>query len=113
MLLAIVWLVRTDLLQDWQSTLPPDAPNAFAINIAPYEVENYLGQIDEQGINRSEAYPIMRGRLSEINGENARERETNGDTDATRRELNLTWHKGCQFTMKCFLVTGAGLMVCR
>lgn len=91
MLLSIVWLVRTDLLQDWQSTLPPDAPNAFAINIAPYEVDNYLKQIDQQGINRSEAYPIMRGRLSEVDGENAREVPTNGDTDATRRELNLTW----------------------
>lgn len=34
MLLAVMWLVRTDLLTDWQRTLPEDAPNAFALNIA-------------------------------------------------------------------------------
>lgn len=92
MLLAIVWLVRTDLLQDWTSTLPEDAPNAFAINIAPYEVEGYLQQIDSNGIERSEAYPIIRGRLSKINGVDAKDvSKENQDTDAVRRELSLTW----------------------
>ncbi|WP_261818237.1 ABC transporter permease [Vibrio gallicus] len=91
MLLAIVWLVRTDLLQDWQSTLPADAPNAFAINIAPYEIDDYLALIDKQGIARSQAYPIIRGRLSEINGLDAKQVAGDSDTDSVRRELNLTW----------------------
>jgi putative ABC transport system permease protein len=92
MLLAIVWLVRTDLLQDWTSTLPQDAPNAFAINIAPYEVEEYLQKIDGHGIVRSEAYPIIRGRLSKVNGKDAKAvSEENQETDAVRRELSLTW----------------------
>ncbi|KOO10250.1 ABC transporter permease, partial [Vibrio xuii] len=37
MLLAVMWLVRTDRLTDWQRTLPADAPNPLALNIAPYE----------------------------------------------------------------------------
>ncbi len=37
MLLAIIWLVRTDLLSDWQRTLPENAPNAFALNISESE----------------------------------------------------------------------------
>ena len=35
MLLSVIWLVRSDLLSDWQRTVPVDAPNAFALNIAP------------------------------------------------------------------------------
>lgn len=92
MLLSIIWLVRSDLLNDWQRTLPANAPNAFAINIADYEVDQYVAQLDQQNIERSQAFPIIRGRLTEINGGNAREiAEQNGDTDAVRRELNLTW----------------------
>ncbi|MDN3680731.1 FtsX-like permease family protein [Vibrio tapetis subsp. quintayensis] len=95
MLLAIIWLVRTDLLQDWQKALPADAPNVFALNIAPYESEQYLAAIDEQGLNRSEAYPIVRGRLTEINGKPAEDNvevsPQEEKTDALRRELNFTW----------------------
>ncbi|SON53353.1 ABC transporter permease [Vibrio tapetis] len=95
MLLAIIWLVRTDLLQDWQNALPADAPNVFALNIAPYESEQYLAAIDAQGLNRSEAYPIVRGRLTEINGQPAEDNveadSEEENTDALSRELNFTW----------------------
>ncbi|GAD80084.1 ABC transporter permease [Vibrio ezurae] len=92
MLLAIVWLVRTDLLGDWRSTLPENAPNAFAINIASYEIDDYLAQLDQHNIERSHAYPIIRGRLVTVNGEDAKQvSKEHQETDAVRRELNLTW----------------------
>lgn len=92
MLLSVIWLVRTDLLTDWQQTLPPDAPNAFALNIAPYEKDAYLGAIDQQNIQRSQAFPIIRGRLSLLNGKPAGEKQQGEEgTDALRRELNFTW----------------------
>ncbi|MDR9830087.1 FtsX-like permease family protein [Vibrio sp. FNV 38] len=92
MLLAILWLVRTDLLSDWQRTLPDDAPNAFALNIAEYELQTYLDTLDNGNIERSESYPIIRGRLSLINDTPAKEfQEKGSDTDAVRRELNFTW----------------------
>ncbi|WP_394145061.1 ABC transporter permease [Vibrio atypicus] len=95
MLLAIMWLVRTDLLTDWQRTLPPDAPNAFALNIAPYERESYLDVLDENDIERSEAYPIIRGRLAKINGEDAKEYANGAEgTDALSREINFTFGDG-------------------
>ncbi len=97
MLLAIIWLVRTDLLQDWQKALPADAPNVFALNIAPYESEQYLATIDAKGLNRSQAYPIVRGRLTEINGkpaeDNVQVSPQEEKTDALSRELNFTWGK--------------------
>lgn len=92
MLLAVMWLVRTDLLTDWQRTLPADAPNAFALNIAPYEKDAYLKVLDDNQIERSEDYPIIRGRVSEINGHKAKEYAQGGEqTDALRREINFTF----------------------
>ncbi|WP_417880835.1 ABC transporter permease [Vibrio sp.] len=92
MLIAIIWLVRSDLLSDWQQTLPQDAPNVFALNIASYEKDQYLQEIDTQELNRSEAYPIIRGRLSEINGVEAKAYAEGEDkSDSLRRELNFTW----------------------
>ncbi len=92
MLLAVMWLVRTDLLADWQRVLPADAPNAFAINIADHEKESYLLALDDAGLERSPAFPIIRGRLTHINGQVAQERIEHGDgPNALRRELNFTW----------------------
>ncbi|HFQ4904429.1 TPA: ABC transporter permease [Vibrio vulnificus] len=94
MLLAIIWLVRTDLLLDWQRTLPADAPNVFALNIADYEKESYLNALDENQVLRSEAYPIIRGRFTEINGVDVQQDQQQGRqerSDAISRELNLTW----------------------
>lgn len=92
MLLSIIWLVRSDLLTDWQQTLPENAPNAFALNIADYEKDTYLEVLDSNEIERSQAFPIIRGRLANINGVEAKEYVNNSEnTDALSRELNFTW----------------------
>ena len=92
MLLSIIWLVRSDLLSDWQQTLPEDAPNAFALNIAGYEKDSYLATIDENQVERTQAFPIIRGRLTTINGVEASEySDTSERTDALSREINFTW----------------------
>ncbi|MEZ8156343.1 ABC transporter permease [Vibrio splendidus] len=92
MLLSIIWLVRSDLLSDWQQTLPENAPNAFALNIASYEKDSYLETIDANEVERSQAFPIIRGRLTTINGvEAAKYSETSEETDALSREINFTW----------------------
>ncbi|MGP8306788.1 ABC transporter permease [Vibrio sp. YIC-376] len=92
MLLSIIWLVRSDILADWERTLPANAPNVFALNIAEYELANYLETLDKNGVTRSQAFPIIRGRLTEINGVNVKDIEHKGEgSDAIRRELNLTW----------------------
>ncbi|QUJ66799.1 FtsX-like permease family protein [Photobacterium sp. GJ3] len=100
MLLAVIWLLRTDLLQDWQQTLPPDAPNVFALNISPTQQQPYVDALDDSGLIRSDSYPIVRGRLVTINGVNPRaegqasdaagDDQQEGD-ESLRRELNFTW----------------------
>ncbi|MFA0172349.1 ABC transporter permease [Vibrio splendidus] len=92
MLLSIIWLVRSDLLSDWQQTLPENAPNAFALNIASYEKDSYLETIDANKVERTQAFPIIRGRLKTINGvEVAKYSDTSEETDALSREINFTW----------------------
>ncbi|NOJ02149.1 ABC transporter permease [Vibrio splendidus] len=92
MLLSIIWLVRSDLLSDWQQTLPENAPNAFALNIASYEKDSYLETIDANEVERTQAFPIIRGRLTTINGvEAAKYSDTSQETDALSREINFTW----------------------
>ncbi|MEZ9513203.1 ABC transporter permease [Vibrio splendidus] len=92
MLLSIIWLVRSDLLSDWQQTLPENAPNAFALNIASYEKDSYLETIDANEVERTQAFPIIRGRLTTINGvEAAKYSDTSEETDALSREINFTW----------------------
>ncbi|WP_114635346.1 ABC transporter permease [Vibrio splendidus] len=92
MLLSIIWLVRSDLLSDWQQTLPENAPNAFALNIASYEKDSYLETIDANGVERTQAFPIIRGRLTTIKGvEAAKYSDTSQETDALSREINFTW----------------------
>ena len=96
MLLSIIWLVRTDLLSDWQQTLPENAPNVFALNIASTEIDDYLETLDGNVQDRSDAYPIIRGRVSTINNVLAKDyvlskKGSEEETDALSRELNFTW----------------------
>ncbi len=96
MLLSIIWLVRTDLLTDWQQTLPENAPNVFSLNISSSEINDYVRMLDANVEERSDAFPIVRGRINSINGMPAKEYVLNKKgaeekTDALSRELNFTW----------------------
>lgn len=91
--MAIITLVRGDLLTTWQAQLPEDTPNYFAINIQPGEREGFIDIIDDAADSRTALYPIVRGRITAINGQPPLEvvpEENRGD-NALRRELNLTW----------------------
>lgn len=64
--LLLLTVVRTDLLNQWQETLPIDAPDHFMINIQPAEAEPLRQFLQAQGV-QAELYPMIRGRLVEIN----------------------------------------------
>lgn len=93
MLLAVIWLLRTDLLADWQQTLPADAPNVFALNISPEQQQVYLDELDRNQVVRSEGYPVIRGRLIEVNQQDLLAGTSQGEErdESLRRELNFTW----------------------
>jgi len=87
MLLAMLLVLRGDLLDRWQQQLPPESPNYFLINIAPEQVTPLKGFLSEHQIVPESFYPIVRARLTQINGQ-----ATEGNQDESlNRELNLTW----------------------
>ncbi|WP_257328906.1 putative ABC transporter permease subunit YbbP [Raoultella planticola] len=87
MLLALLLVLRGDLLDRWQQQLPPESPNYFLINIAPEQVAAVKTFLAGHHVTAIEFYPIVRARLTQINGQAA---ENNKD-EALNRELNLTW----------------------
>lgn len=93
MAMALVLLVRTDLLDRWQQQLPEDTPNYFAVNIQTSEVDDFRRFLDGNDIDSTHIYPMVRGRLTEINGIPAAEAVTTEDKDhnSLNRELNMTW----------------------
>ncbi|KEF32659.1 hypothetical protein D777_01293 [Marinobacter nitratireducens] len=92
MLAATLILVRTSLLDDWQAQLPDDAPNHFLINIAPDSVGDVSRFWSEQGHDLEHLYPMVRGRLTGLNGQPVKEAVSKDERiNALNRELNLTW----------------------
>ena len=91
--MAMIVLVRGDLLTTWQDQLPEDTPNYFAINIQPSERDAFEQAVAPRVDTQSTLYPMVRGRITEINGQAPREAvpaDARGD-NSLRRELNLTW----------------------
>ncbi|PCJ20947.1 MAG: ABC transporter permease [Gammaproteobacteria bacterium] len=68
MAMAMIFLVRTDLLNAWQDQLPTDAPNHFAVNIAPEDADALDDFFITEEIKATPLYPIVRARLIKLNG---------------------------------------------
>jgi putative ABC transport system permease protein len=85
--------VRTELLADWKRQLPADAPNHFALNIFPKDLDGFTRLLAQEGVASSAFYPIVRGRLIAVNGVDAHSvasKESQGE-EAINRDLSLTW----------------------
>lgn len=91
MLLTI--LVRTELVDEWKRQLPKDAPNHFALNLFETDRLRFGAFLDRENIRGSAFYPIVRGRLTKINGVDVWTRGYSGSMaeSALNRDLSLTW----------------------
>lgn len=86
-------LVRTDLVDAWQAQLPDNAPNHFAMNIFSHELGLFKNQLKQEKVIGTAFYPIVRGRLVEVNGVDVHQlvvEESEGEL-AINRDLSLTW----------------------
>ncbi len=91
MLLLVLVLVRTSLVDEWQTQLPEDAPNHFMINIGPGDVQAVDQRLREEGISSEALYPMIRGRIMAVQGVDLPTRDQ-ADMDGPRqREVNFTW----------------------
>ncbi|WP_237442917.1 ABC transporter permease [Sinobacterium norvegicum] len=93
MLLLVLLGVRDSLFNQWQSQLPADTPNFFLVNIQPHEVTTVARWLSDVGVKTEAIYPMIRGRLVEINNVPVRERVSKEGfkRSGADRELNLSW----------------------
>ncbi|MDF0730978.1 ABC transporter permease [Pseudomonas entomophila] len=91
--MALVALLRAELLDNWQAQLPKDAPNHFALNILPDEREPFVERLHAVNATSAPLYPVIPGRLTHINEQPVQQivsKESTGDR-AVQRDLSLTW----------------------
>ncbi len=93
MVLLVLTVVRNDLLDDWQRTIPADAPNYFLINVQPAESDSLSAFLSARNLDAGGIYPMVRARLTAID-----DRPVDPSAYANpragrlaRRETNLSW----------------------
>ena len=98
MVLLLLSSVRSDLLDNWQRSLPPDAPNHFMINVQPDQVAAVSAYFKQRGVSNTQLYPMVRARLVKINGNSVR--STDYENERAKRmitrEFNLSWAENMQ-----------------
>jgi putative ABC transport system permease protein len=93
MALLVLSIVRNDLLESWVTSLPPDAPNQFLINIQRADVPALEDFFRHHRLTPPAFFPMVRGRLIAINDVPVTP-ESYVDPRARRladREFNLSW----------------------
>ncbi|MGD8829448.1 MAG: ABC transporter permease [Pseudomonadales bacterium] len=96
MLLLILLLLRTALLDEWRNEVPDNAPNHFALNIAPEDVSEVGAMIAGVSSQQGGLFPMIRGRITAVNGIDAETWEKThpsalGEGPRLRSGRNLTW----------------------
>lgn len=89
----LVMVLRSDLFQQWQTDLPPNTPNHFAVTIPAEQKDSLQKQLQQHQWSSTDFYPVVRGRLVAINGEATKSQQKDEDKqdNSLNRELNLTW----------------------
>src|ERR1700735_3409931 len=93
MVLLLLAVVRGDLLADWRRSLPTDVPNNFLVNIRPEQRQALQEFLTAHGFSAPPMYPMVRARITAINGEPPQALKLRGDSGRgfAEREQNLTW----------------------
>jgi putative ABC transport system permease protein len=93
MALLTLTIIRSELLDLWQRSLPPDAPNRFIVNVQPEQIPALKKFFEGRGMAMPELHPMVRARLIGINERSVAPADYSDDR-ARRlvdREFNLSW----------------------
>ena len=93
MAMLLLTLVRTDLISGWQNSLKPDMPNRFVINIQSDQLAEVKAYFASRRLNTPDLYPMVRGRLVEINDKPMVPSQFKDERAkrTSEREFNLSW----------------------
>ena len=93
MAMLLLTVIRAELLDAWQQSVPADAPNRFVINIQPDQRQPVAEMLRASGVE-AELLPMIRARLVRIAGKEVSPASFPDDERAQRlieREFNLSW----------------------
>lgn len=92
MALTLLTLVRTDLLARWREDSLRDVPDRFLVNVQPEQVETIRAQLGIIGVEAPQLFPMIRGRLADVNGVRPRAAKHAEDRASrlAEREFNLS-----------------------
>jgi putative ABC transport system permease protein len=98
MVLLLLAVVRNDLLEDWRASLPENTPNFFMINIPAAEIAEFGQFIEGRGLPKPQLFPMIRARMTAINGRPIEELRlaTDRGHGFAEREQNLSWAEELQ-----------------
>ena len=93
MALALMLLLRTDLLSSWRQVTPVNAPDHFVINVQPDQQQAFRGFVAQAGAELVDWFPMVRGRLVSINGQAVKAEDFEGERAQrlVEREFNLSY----------------------
>jgi putative ABC transport system permease protein len=102
MALLVLTVVRGDLLKEWRTTLPADAPNHFLINVQPGQDQPVARMLHAAGVQDVTLFPMIRGRLVAVNGQpvTARTYTDQHARQLAEREFNLSTMRAMQASNK-------------
>jgi putative ABC transport system permease protein len=98
MVLLLLGVVRQDLLNTWQTSLPVDTPNHFLINIRTDQADAFRQFFTARDMPEPKLFPMIRARMTALNGTPIGKLQLEGDRAKAfaEREQNLSWAKDLQ-----------------
>ncbi|MBP9568861.1 MAG: FtsX-like permease family protein [Aeromonadaceae bacterium] len=91
LLIGVLWASRAAILAGFDQQLRGDLPNRFALNIADADKAGLQLWLQQRQIAHSSFYPVIRGRLTQINGQAVAQEEGDAGRAGVNRELSMTW----------------------
>ena len=91
--ILLLTMIRGDLLDAWRERVPPDAPDRFLVNIQPEQRQALSEFLERNGVERLQAFPMVRARLVAINGKpvGAEDYSEERAKRQIEREFNVTY----------------------
>jgi putative ABC transport system permease protein len=89
----LLTFTRNDLVDVWRRSAPPDAPNRFLLGVQPDQLAKVKAFFAERGIAAPELNPMVRGRLTAVNGKKVSEDDYSEERARrlVEREFNLSF----------------------
>ncbi|MBS0287213.1 MAG: hypothetical protein JSR17_07955 [Proteobacteria bacterium] len=92
--LMLIHIIQKDFMTTWKNELPISTPNYFLLNIQDNQLEALQQWFANKNIKDVHFYPIVRGRMSHINGKSIEQwDQTSENKKGLQRPINLTWMK--------------------